>query len=85
VVTVDTLNQRFGNVIRARRQAQGVGQEALADLAGLHRTYISMLERGLRNPSLEVIEKIAGALETSMASLVGEVEEERKRGGGKRR
>lgn len=81
---MDTLNQRFGQVIRARRQVLGIGQESLADLAGLHRTYISMLERGLRNPSLEVIEKLAAALDTSMASLIGEVEEA-KRGGGRRR
>jgi transcriptional regulator with XRE-family HTH domain len=61
-------------VVRRRREAADVSQEALADRAGLHRTYVSLLERGLRNPSLVVIEKLATALDTSMTSLVGEVE-----------
>lgn len=73
---MDTLDQRFGNVIRRRRLALDLGQEALADKAGLHRTYISMLERGQRTPSLEVVSRLATALGTTMASLVTELEEE---------
>lgn len=73
-LTVDTLQQQFGNVIRRRRQELGVGQEALADKAGLHRTHVSLLERGKRMPSLQVVKKLAAALETTMASLVGELE-----------
>jgi transcriptional regulator with XRE-family HTH domain len=72
---VDTLQQRFGNVIRRRRLAVPLGQEALADKAGLHRTYISMLERGQRMPSLAVVRKLAEALGTTMASLIIELEE----------
>ena len=68
------LPKRFGAVIRKRREAQRVSQEALAHQAGLHRTYISLLERGERNPSLVVIQSLAKALGTSMASLVGELE-----------
>jgi transcriptional regulator with XRE-family HTH domain len=51
-----------------------LSQEALADKAGLHRTYISLLERGLRMPSILVVQQLAKALDTTMASLVGEVE-----------
>ncbi|MCR9096302.1 MAG: helix-turn-helix domain-containing protein [bacterium] len=68
------LQKRFGVVIRRRREVAGLSQEGLADAAGLHRTYISLLERGQRNPSLEVIAALAEGLETTMASLVSEVE-----------
>jgi transcriptional regulator with XRE-family HTH domain len=78
---VDTLQQKFGKVIR-RRRTEGLGQEALADKAGLHRTHVSLLERGKRMPTLEVVRKLAAALGTTMASLMealegrGEVEGE---------
>ena len=71
---VETLQQRFGNVIRRRRAEIGLGQEALADKAGLHRTHVSLLERGQRMPTLEVVRKLAAALETTMASLMTELE-----------
>ncbi len=51
--------------LRARREAAGISQEALGYKAGLHRTYVSMLERGVRNPTLTVIAKLAGALDTA--------------------
>ena len=73
---VDTLAQQFGTVIRRLRESAGLSQEALADQAGLHRTYISMLERGLRMPSILVVKQLARALATTMASLLGEVEAE---------
>ena len=68
------LVRKFGRIVRRRRQHAGVSQEALAEGAGLHRTYISLLERGLRNPSLTVVSKLARALGTSMTSLVAELE-----------
>jgi transcriptional regulator with XRE-family HTH domain len=71
---VDTLQQRFGNIIRRRRKLLGLGQEALADKASLHRTHVSLLERGKRMPSLEVIRKLAAALATTMAALMEELE-----------
>jgi urea ABC transporter permease protein UrtC len=48
---VDTLQQRFGSIIRSRRTRIGLGQEALADKAHLHRTNVSLLERGKRMPT----------------------------------
>src|SRR5438067_8762912 len=71
---VDTLQQAFGSLIRKRRLALGLGQEALADKAGLHRTHVSLLERGKRMPSLVVIRKLAAGLDTTMASLMAELE-----------
>jgi transcriptional regulator with XRE-family HTH domain len=71
---VDTLQQQFGSLIRRRRLAIGLGQEALADKATLHRTHVSLLERGKRMPSLLVVQKLAKALNTSMASLMEELE-----------
>jgi transcriptional regulator with XRE-family HTH domain len=72
---VDTpLQQQFGTLVRRRREAAGVSQEALAAKAGLHRTYISLLERGQRMPSIEVVRKLAAALDTTMASLMAELE-----------
>jgi DNA-binding XRE family transcriptional regulator len=71
---VDTLQQQFGTLIRRRRLASGLGQEGLADKATLHRTHVSLLERGKRMPSLLVIKKLAAALETTMASLMAELE-----------
>jgi transcriptional regulator with XRE-family HTH domain len=62
-------------VVRRRRESAGVSQETLADRAGLHRTYISLLERGLRMPSIGVVQHLASALETTMTSMVRELEE----------
>jgi len=71
---VDTLEQQFGNVVRRRQEGEGLSQEALADKAGLHLTYISLLERGQRMPSIGVVQKLAIALGTTMASLMGELD-----------
>lgn len=69
-----SIHARFGRVVRARREAVGISQEDLADEAGVHRTYISILERGRGNPSLTVIANLAEALETSISLLFKEVE-----------
>jgi transcriptional regulator with XRE-family HTH domain len=65
----------FGEVVRDLRLRRKVSQEALAASAHLHRTYISLLERGLRNPSLTVIQQLASALKVRMAELVSAFEE----------
>jgi len=56
------LAKDFGNKVREIRKLQGVSQEGLAGLADLDRTYIGGIERGIRNPSLINIGKIAKAL-----------------------
>lgn len=62
--------ERFGDRLKEVRQAAGVSQERLAELAGLHRTYVSTVERGLRNISLLNIQKLAEALDVSLADLM---------------
>jgi transcriptional regulator with XRE-family HTH domain len=59
----------FGQNIRKQRSEQGLSQEALADKADLDSTYISGIERGVRNPSLLSIVRIAKALGTDLGSL----------------
>ena len=56
--------------IRELRLAKGISQEALADLAGVHRTYMGSVERGERNISLENIVKIARALKVASGNLL---------------
>lgn len=61
--------------IRLRRGALGISQEALADLCGLHRTYVGAVERAERNVSIDNIQKLATALEVSASALLsGEIE-----------
>jgi transcriptional regulator with XRE-family HTH domain len=64
------VRQRLARNLRKLRQAKGVSQEAFADEAGLHRTYISDLERGSRNPTITVVEKIARALGVPLGQLL---------------
>lgn len=63
------IKQRFGLAIKQRRQELGISQEELAFRAGLHRTYVSDIERGCRNPSLENIDKLSKALQLSVSAL----------------
>jgi len=60
----------FGDEVRKRRQGLGLSQEALADGAGLHRTYIGGIERGERNVSLVNICRLAEALACTPADLL---------------
>jgi CheY-like chemotaxis protein len=68
MATID-LKALLGIAIRSARSHLGISQEELAHRAGLHRTYVSDVERGARNPSLESVEKLARALEFSVSML----------------
>lgn len=59
----------LGNAIKNERCALGISQEELAARSGLHRTYISDVERGTRNPSIESVQRLAGALQMSVSAL----------------
>ena len=61
---------KFGNKVRERRTVLGLSQEELAGRAGVHRTYIGMIERAEKNITLENIEKIAKALEIPLDKLM---------------
>ena len=62
---------RFGRAIRRIREEQEINQEEAAERCGLHRTYYSGLERGVRNVSIVNIEKIANGLKTTLPELFG--------------
>jgi transcriptional regulator with XRE-family HTH domain len=62
--------ERFGRKLREVRETRGISQERLAELAGLHRTYVSSVERGKRNISLLNIEKLAVALGVPLTKLM---------------
>src|SRR5262245_38684763 len=65
-VDTDVLT-RFGDRLRAVRTRKKLSQERLAEIAGLHRTYVSLIERGERNVTLTTVEKLARALGAEMA------------------
>ena len=60
---------RFGRAIRRIREEQGINQEEAAERCGLHRTYYSGIERGVRNVSIQNIEKIARGLKITLPEL----------------
>ena len=64
----------FGEVLRRHRLEAGLTQEALAARCGLHSTYVSQLERGLKTPSLAVLVGIADELGLRASELVAELE-----------
>ena len=65
------IRKKFGKRLRQLREERGWSQEEFADRAGLHRTYVSAVERGVRNPTLSVIERLAKALGVSLAEMLG--------------
>ena len=69
-----TLSAAFAEVVREQRAKKGVSQEDLAHDAGLHRTYVGLIERGLRNPTIEVGHALALALGTTLSDLIRRAE-----------
>ncbi len=64
------VRTRLGRNVRRLREAKGWSQEAYADEAGIHRTYVSDIERGARNPTITIVEKLAVPLGVSAGSLL---------------
>ena len=62
----------FGQRVRDYRTARGLSQEALAERAGLHRTYVGSVERGERNVSLDNIHALADALGVAARDLLAQ-------------
>ncbi|HBJ83334.1 MAG TPA: XRE family transcriptional regulator [Verrucomicrobiales bacterium] len=69
-----SLSKSFGGVVRAHRTKQNLTQEQVAERAGIHPTYVGMVERGERNCSLDIAAEIATALEVPLSQLVEEAE-----------
>jgi transcriptional regulator with XRE-family HTH domain len=68
------ISRSVGTAIRVSRQSRGLSQEALAELAKLHRTYIGSVERGERNLTLNSLEAIATALSMTPSLLLAKAE-----------
>lgn len=64
--------QRFAANLKEQRLAKGLSQEDLADLCGLHRTYVGSVERGERNISIDNMERLAQALDVPLEKLIRE-------------
>lgn len=69
-----SLAEAFGRVLKQKREALKLSQEELGFEAGLHRTYISLLERGLKSPTLDVIFRLSTALNIFPSQFIAEVE-----------
>lgn len=66
------IKQKFGLKIKELRKIRGLSQEKLANLAEIDRTYLPTIEKGDRNVSIEIIEKLANALEVKIKDLFDE-------------
>jgi len=64
------MTNTFGQALRAARTQRGMSQDQFADATGLHRTHISLLERGLREPNLETLVKLSRALGLAPAEMI---------------
>jgi transcriptional regulator with XRE-family HTH domain len=65
----------IGDEIRRARDRAGLSQERLAELAGVHRTYVSEVERNLKSPTVRVFLRLCNALDVSPSALIRKVEE----------
>lgn len=78
----------FGQLVRRCREKLGLSQEGFADVAGIHRTYVSSIERGKVQVSIGIAHKLASALGVPLSRIWQDLEKEldgpARRGGGKR-
>ena len=68
-------NLMIGKELRKARKEAGLSQEKLAGKAGVHRTYISLLERDVKSPTVEVLLRICGALEMKASDILKRLNE----------
>lgn len=76
-----TPSKLFGVALREYRTKKGLSQDELAHITGLDRTFISLLERGLRQPSLTTLVQLGAGLGMSASELVAHVERQLRRNG----
>jgi len=68
------INIKLGQIIRDRRKSLGFSQEELAFKSGLHRTYISQIERGLKSPTVDTLFKLCKSLGARTSELIADTE-----------
>jgi transcriptional regulator with XRE-family HTH domain len=66
----DDIRKRFAKNVRSLRRAKDYPQDVFADMVGIHRTYLSAIENGRRNPSITVVAQFAKALGVTPGSLL---------------
>jgi transcriptional regulator with XRE-family HTH domain len=71
------FSDAFAVVLQKHRESKKMSRQALAEKAGLHQTYVGMIERGLSNPSLDTANALAEALEIPFSKLVADAEKAR--------
>jgi len=71
------LSDAFARIVEKHRNAKGLSRAALAAKAGLHQTYIGLLERGKRSPNLDTAQAIARSLGIPLSRMIGEAEKMR--------
>jgi DNA-binding XRE family transcriptional regulator len=71
-----TIEDVFGQVVRRHRERLGLSQEDFADVAEIHRTYVSSIERGKVQVGIGIAHKVAVALKVPMSRIWREIEEE---------
>jgi len=75
------LSDAFSRVVKRHRERRQLSRAALAEMSGLHQTYIGLLERGERSPNLDTAKAIARALGFSLGKLIAEAERMQNRRG----
>jgi len=68
------LKLKFGQILKALRRKLGLTQAQVAEKCDLHHSYISLIERGISQPTLETLVSLSEALEMNLVDLVGEFE-----------
>lgn len=69
VIKIDEIDKKIGLNIRLERVKRGISQEILADMAGIARSTMGIIERGEQSPSLQTVAKVANALQIDMYKL----------------
>lgn len=69
VIKIDEIDKKVGLNIRLERVKRGISQEILADMAGIARSTMGIIERGEQSPSLQTVAKVANALQVDMYKL----------------
>ena len=71
-----SIAEKFGDAVKRHRQKINITQDELAHRAEIDRSYMSQIERGLKNVTLPVVHKLAAALNIKPSKLVSEIEED---------